>query len=472
MTIGHETLSTPAAPGRPVPEATARSVSFEAFEALANLQRLTLEAGLSESRQQLIFRMLNRTIAYCRYDRAVLWSLSGRRPRLLGVSGSSDVNPQSPLVSEWGRIVAALPNRDAVTVVDPTALRGQSDAWEALARRTNGLSVIWLPIAVDGRRVAALWLERWGGSRFAPGEATRLEALALAYGIAWRSVTRGSRRTLGELAARRRVFVALTMLLLAAALFFIRLPLRIVAPCEVVPNDPVAVTAPLNGVIDEIPVLPGRSIEAGELLAAYDKRVTLEEMKVARQQVQIIKSDLQRARVQAFEDPAARAEIALLENRLAQEEIRLHMAQQRVDRLEVRAPVGGTLMFADPHEWRGRPVQVGERLMLIVDPAHTKLRIWLPEHDNIQFDPSRSLTVVLGSDPSGSRKAALRFLANHSQVNSDGLTCFRAEADWVDPAPDVKMGLKGTAILYGDEVPLGYWLVRRPLAAVRRLAGI
>ena len=40
------------------------------------------------------------------------------------------------------------------------------------------------------------------------------------------------------------------------------------------------------------------------------------------------------------------------------------------------------------------------------------------------------------------------------------------------PGPDVKMGLKGTAILYGDEVPLGYWLIRRPLAAVRRFIGI
>jgi hypothetical protein len=472
MTIGHETLSTPAAPGRPASEAPARGVSLEAFEALANLQRLTLEAGLSENLNQLIFRILNRSIGYCRYDRAALWSMSSKRPKLLGVSGNSDVNRQAPLVSEWRAVVAAIPNRDAATVIDPTALRDQSDAWDRLARRTNGLSVIWLPIAVDGRTVAALWLERWGGSRFAPGEAARLEALALAYGIAWRSVTRCSRRTLGGLATRRRVFVALAMLLLAAAMFFIRLPLRIVAPCEVVPKDPVAVTAPLNGVIDEIPVLPGRSVERGALLAAYDKRVSLEEMKVARQQVQIIKSDLQRARVQAFDDPAARAEIALLENRLAQEEIRLRMAQQRVDRLEVRAPVGGTLMFADPHEWRGRPVQVGERLMLIVDPARTKLRIWLPEHDNIRFDQSRNLTVVLGSDPSGSRTASLRFLANHSQVNGDGLACFRAEADWVDPAPDVKMGLKGTAILYGDEVPLGYWLIRRPLAAVRRFAGI
>ena len=70
--------------------------------------------------------------------------------------------------------------------------------------------------------------------------------------------------------------------------------------------------------------------------------------------------------------------------------------------------------------------QVGERLMMIVDPERTKLRIWLPEHDNINFDWDKPLTVILDSDPSSSRTARLVFVANHRQINPDGLTCFRA----------------------------------------------
>jgi hypothetical protein len=469
---GPETITSVSIPGASAPRATGPAVSAEAFETLATLQQLTLEAGLSESLKQLTFRILNRSAGYCRYDRAALWSLSGRSPKLLGVSGNCDVNQQAPLVSEWRRLVGGLVNRDAPTVIDGNALPGETGTWDRLVRRTSGLSAIWLPIRVDGRTVAGLWLERWAGGRFERGDLTRLEALAVAYGVAWRSVARQPGRLLCQLVSRKRVTVAVVALLLAAALAFVELPLRIVAPCEVVPKDPVAVTAPLNGVIDDIPVLPGRSVEAGDLLAVYDKRVALEEMKVARQQVQIIESDLQRSRVQAFEDPAARSEIALLENRLAQEKTRLRIAQHRVDRLEVRAPVRGTLMFADPHEWRGRPVQVGERLMMIVDPERTKLRVWLPEQDNVRFDPDRLLTVILDSDPSTSRPATLRFLSNHCQVNSEGIPCFRAEADWVDREQGTKMGLQGTAVLYGERVPLGYWLVRRPLAALRRFIGV
>jgi hypothetical protein len=449
---------------------TVPAVSVEAFESLATLQQLALEAGLSESLEQLAFRMLNRSVGYCRYDRAALWSFAGPRCRLLGVSGGMRINPQSALVNEWRNVIAALRNRDAARVLAPDAFADGGRAWDRLAQRTRELSVLWLPIRADGRTVAGLWLERWSGERFAERDRTRCEPLALSYGVAWRGVSR-RRGVVSRLISRRRCIAALAAVAVVAILGLVRVPLRIVSPCEVVPKDPLVVAAPLSGVIDEIPVLPGREVAAGDLLAVYDKRVALEEIKVAQEQVQIIRSDLQRARVQAFDDPQARAEIALLENRLEQERIRLGIAQHRVDQLEVRAPIAGTLMFDDPHEWRGRPVQVGQRLMMIVDPQRTKLRIWLPEHDNIDFDSRRPLTVILASDPRSSRPAALRFLANHSQVNGAGVVSFRAEAEWLEPQPDAKLGLQGTAVLYGRRAPLGYWLLRRPFAAARGFFG-
>ena len=453
-------------------EVSASSVSSAAFESLATLQQLTLEAGLSENRKQLVFRIVNDMVRYCRYDRSVLWGMSNGKLKLLGVSGNTQVNPDSPLATQWRSLVDALSPRNRPAVIEPEAFSGHENMWNELTKRTDGLSVIWLPIDVEGRAVAGLWLERWGDKRFSGRDLARLEAIRLAYGVAWRSVARESGSLRRVLASRKWKATAPVAAVVVAALCFVQVPLRIVAPCEVVPKDPVAVTAPLGGVIDEIPVWPGRSVEVGDLLAVYDKRVATEAIKVVRQQVQIIESGLQRSRVQAFDNPSARSEIALLEHRLEQEKTRLRVAQHRVDHLEIRAPVRGTLVFADPHEWRGRPVQVGERLMMIVDPQKTKLRIWLPETDNINFDQAKLLTIILDSDPSSSRTAALRFVASHSEVNPDGVPRFRAEAEWAHPDPNVKMGLQGTAALYGNKVPLGYWLLRRPLAAIRRFIGV
>lgn len=448
------------------------TVSRAAFDTLATLQQLTLEAGLAATPQQLAFRLLNRTIAYCAYDRATLWATNGRRISLLGVSGQVDVHRLAPLAVEWQHAIAALPNRGQAQLVAAGSFGASADLWTTLERRTNGLSAVWLPIHVDARLVAGLWLERWGGGRFTPGELTRLEPLALAYGVAWKAVTRSRGRWSQWLESRRRQAAALLGAALLVAMVLIPVPLRIVAPCETVPQEPLAITAPLAGVIAALPVLPGRAVEAGELLATYDREVALEELKVAEQQVQIVESDLQRARVQALSSPAARAEIALLENRLEQEKTRLRISQHRAAQLEVRAPVAGTVLVDDPHEWRGRPVQVGQRLMLLVDPRRTMLRIELPEHDNIDFDMARVVTVVLDADPRTIYTAKLQYVAIHSQNGRDGRPCFRAEAEWEHNAVAPRVGLQGSAVLYGQRVSLGYWLLRRPLAAVRHWAGV
>jgi multidrug resistance efflux pump len=437
---------------------------------LAALQQLTLEAGLSANQAQLVFRILNRTIMFCRYDRAVLWDVRGR-PRLLGVSGQNRSDPRGALLDAWRRVVAGLPRTGAPVCVAPRD-GAAGAAWAELRDPLPELSAVWVPIVCEGRAVAGLWLERWGGAPFAAAEAEQLAAVGLAYAVAWRSVARARGRLRSWLAARRTWVGAAAVIALAAALAGVRVPLRIVAPCEVIPADPIAVTAPLDGVIDQVHVLPGAEVAPGALLASYDRHVADEELKVARQQVEIVASDLQRARVQAFDQAAARAEIALLENRLAQERARLRLAEERAARLEVRAPEAGIAMLADPHAWRGRPVQVGERLLLLVDPQRTRVQIWLPDSDNIAFDTRHDVQIVLAAAPGERARAALRFVANETQVNAAGVSAFRAEAEWQAAVPAAKPGLQGTAVLYGADVPLGYWLFRRPLAAVRRFAGI
>ena len=38
--------------------------------------------------------------------------------------------------------------------------------------------------------------------------------------------------------------------------------------------------------------------------------------------------------------------------------------------------------------------------------------------------------------------------------------------------PEARIGLKGTAKLYGERAPLGYLLLRRPIASVREWTGL
>jgi len=451
--------------------APAAPVSAEAFAGLSTLHQLTLEAGLSETRARLVFHILNRTIQLCSYDRALLWDLTGTAPRILGISGEARVDAQAPLVLESAAIVRALREPARAQEIGAPACTDGGKAFAALRARHEGLAVLWLPIRIGEDLLAGLWLERWGARGWAPAEQKILESLVLGYAVAWRAFP----RRLGMRAwwsARGRAAVAIGIALLLLALAGIRLPLRVVAPCEVVPANPVAVTAPLAGVIESVCVQPGQAVDEGSLLAVYDRRVAEEECRVAAQQVEVVQSRLQRARVHALDDAGVRAELPGLAERLEEEKIRLRLAAYRVERSEIRAPCSGRIARLDPNAWRGRPVAVGERILQIVRPEESKLRIWIAEADNIRFVETRPLTVVLAADPRTALTARLAYIARQSEIGPDGIPSIQADAEWESACPELKLGLKGTAVLYGEPVCLAYWLLRRPWGALRMTLGL
>ncbi|MCC8167333.1 MAG: HlyD family efflux transporter periplasmic adaptor subunit, partial [Planctomycetes bacterium] len=255
-------------------------------------------------------------------------------------------------------------------------------------------------------------------------------------------------------------------------LVFVRLPLRIVAPCEVAPARLVPVNAPLDGVIRDVLVRPGQRVAAGDMLYMYDDTVVRQEFDVYSKQVDVTRSNLERAAAQARSVVTARAEAVMLQNRLAQDLFRLEGVRDRMAKLSVTAPEAGIVIMDNPADFAGRPVVVGEAVLMLADPDASLVRIRLPQDDRIRFDPARPVRVMLNAEPDRTLHADLDYVAPQATPADDGAGGFLAEARWPDDAPAVNLGLKGTAVVYGDKVPLGYWLFRKPLATVRRFLGI
>ncbi len=444
----------------------------EAIRTLVALHQLNVEVSLAADRQEYVFAVLNRTINLCRYDRAVLFDLTGAKPSLLGISGQSSGKPRTELSQLYLRLANALiaPAKPAVLSREAFEESAHADS-ASFGRLIPGVTVFWLPLLCRDRLVAGLWLERWGAP-WREGETKILESLGRGYAATWEKfdretfVEKWSRRLLG----RKRTAAMLALLL--AVLVFWRAPLRIVAPCEVVPKEPFVVTAPLDGVIADVQATPGCAVAKGDPLFAYDKRVPLEERNIARQQVEIIRSGLERAQVQAFSDAKARSESALLALRLKQEEIRLRLAEHNVSRLEVTADHDGVVVIDDPNAWRGRPVVVGQRVLMIVEPEKTKLRIWLPEDDNVRFNRERPAMALLNAMPDAGVPATLVYVAREVAADPKGEPRIMAEAEWETVPPGLKMGQQGVAVCYGKNVSLLYWLLRKPFYWFRATLGV
>ncbi len=438
------------------------SQAVAAIQRLAALQQLTQTAIAAASERELHFIMLNRTAALFPYDRATLWRV-GATPRLVGVSGAVTVTPDSEPARAARVLVAGLPAAGDAVLVATDAVPKDMGA---------DTSLLWVPLPVEGRPAYGLLFERLSAPAWKDSDARAMTPVAAAFSGALRLFARRKPWYRRMTAGRRRAALLVGLVVAALALLFVRMPLRIVAPCEVVATKPLPVNAPIDGVIKDLLVRPGQDVAAGEPLFSYDDDALRDEVDVATKQVELARSNLERIMALALVDLNARAEARLLNNRLAQDEVRLESALRRAGHAVVAAPGAGTVIMGDPAELAGRPVRVGDAILRIADQADNRLRIWLPQDDRIEFSDAHDVKVFLNADAGRSRRARLDYVAAHAQQGQDGIYGFMAEARWLGGMDGITLGLRGTAVLYGEDVPLGYWLVRKPLAAVRRFLGV
>jgi hypothetical protein len=114
----------------------------------------------------------------------------------------------------------------------------------------------------------------------------------------------------------------------------------------------------------------------------------------------------------------------------------------------------------------------GERVMTIADEHDVEVEAWLTPADVIDLPDTAAVTLYLNSAPLQPVSASLRYAAHEAVLRPDGSYAYRLRAsiDAGDERP--RVGLKGTARVSGRYVPLVYWVMRRPLAAIRPWVGL
>lgn len=448
------------------------TVNPQMLQHMALINSLSLKAYNSKSRQALIFAILNDTIHAIRYDRAVLFDESNtRKPKLLGVSGQVEVSNDARLSKQWLEIVSDLKDPMKPQVVTDESLQKEQDLWKTLQEETKA-AILWLPIVHEDELVLGLMLEIFGTIKDTSKVNETLKFLTTyltpAYGSAWRKLTPKFSFKAKRL-GKAQILIALAGIFLF--LILIRVPLRVSAPCEVVADNPILVTAPLEGIISQVNVSPGDIVKKGDILVDYDDRVPMRNLEVAKKDVEILDAEVNRARTLGLSDTKSRTELGVLELKLEKEKVNLDLVKWQASQLVIHAPASGVVMIDNPDAWRGKPVRVGEKILTINNPHDTKIRIWIPEDDNIVLDSTKPIKIFLNIDPKISYDAHLIFVADESTISDVKLPSFQAEAKWSKEPQHIKLGLKGVAILYGEKVTLFYYLARKPWAALRRILG-
>jgi len=435
-------------------------VSGSAEQVFARFLDLERQTRAARTPAQLSYSLVNDGQALFGFRHAALL-IAGK---VQAVTGVSTVEPNAPFVAFVEQAVAQLFKQGLLNQARVIAADGVSESIRADWQSLSAGQVFWLPL-VDhqGQVFGGLWLAR--DLPWTPAEQVLLSQLGDTYSHAWLAL---QPRKPWRLRWTRKRQVALLALLLLGLLVPVRQ--SVLAPAEVVPLGGQVVAAPLDGVIAEFLVKPNQTVKNGDLLLRFESTSLKAQADVAQRALGVAEAELKANSQRSFADAESSSKIDLLAARVEQKRAERNYALELLKRSEVRAERDGIAVFADAERWLGKPVQTGERLMEIADPNQAELRIELAVGDAIALEPGAQVALFLDSDPLQRHLAWLERSAYEAQPTAAGQLAYRLDARFDATAP--RIGLRGTAKIFGDRAPLALYLLRRPLAGLRQSVGL
>ena len=444
-------------------QAQAKNIGAELLEFQRKLQHC-------KSLRELNFVVVNDSFSVLQYDQAVIWQYDLRsQVSIEAVSGLAEVAPEAPYVQWLARAAVHFSESPG----QPVVVSALADLPDALAE--DGAE--WAPdqlihcalLNPEGAVLGGLLFAR--DEPFEEIDRAVAQWMSAATGFtlwAWRRDYRPVQRWLRRTSTKRLLLGAA---LAAALLSFVPVRLSALAQAEITPVRPYPITAPVEGVVDSIKVQPNQIVAADEPLVVLNDTTTRNKLAVAVKALDIAKADLQRAINKSFTDDQSKGELNLLDARVREKVAEVAFLSEMLDRYSISAPQGGLAIFADAEEWRGRPVQPGERIMVVADPSMVEVTVYVPPEDAVQLELGSEVSMFLNVDPLSPLKAKIVQTSYETITMPDNSLAYVVKAQ-LGPGALPRIGLRGTAKVYAEEVSLGYYLMRKPILFLRKSLGL
>ena len=436
---------------------------------LLSLIGLGQKARQAQSLDELGFLLVNDSKLLSGYRQALLW---WQDQGVMHLSGVVMPERHSPFMQWAVRLCEHLSDQPDLAFKTLQAL-DLPEAFQEGWGRWMPLQAWWMPLTIGSRSGGLLvaddaldpqrlplwqeWVAVWS---LAADRLARVEASSIMGAMRhWLRQHRQRRRSWHQ----SRLLWATTALLLLL-LFPVRL--TVVGQGELVPREPVVVRAPLDGVLHEFHVSPNQLVKQGDALFSYDNEVVRSRLLVAQQTLATAQAEYRQAAQSALTDARAKFQIASLVGKVQEKQAELKFLAEQVTRTTVTAPQAGVVLFDEVSEWIGKPVQTGERVVRIADPADVELEIWINLADAVPLRVGDEAKLFLAANPLDSLAAEVRWVGYEAQPRPDGTFAYRLRASLTGQSAFM-VGAKGTARVAAGRVPLVYWLLRKPLAVMR-----
>ncbi len=345
---------------------------------LSTLLQLEKEARHAKLPAELGFIMVNESLKLVKYQQAILWikSYSGKI-RIEAVSGADQPDKYSPFIIYLRNLVKEIlrkPDHDKIHIVDPANL---SETFQNGWLEWNiGGPAIWSPmITHKGEITGGLILTR--DTQWNTGEIRLIERIADTYAHAWQALKKENAGVPNfRFSTPKMLFLQFLLMLIIIAAMFLPVRLSVLAPVEIVPLDPMIVSAPIDGVIKQVHVEPNQDVKSGQLLFNFDDTGIRNEYEVSKKAIGVVLTEYDRAKRKALTgDEKSKGDMAVLKAQIEQKSAETDYMAEMLERSKVYAKQNGIALFSDVNDWIGKPVIVGEKVMSIADPNRAEAEI-------------------------------------------------------------------------------------------------
>ena len=262
-------------------------------------------------------------------------------------------------------------------------------------------------------------------------------------------------------------------IIILSIIFILVIPIKITstAPVEVVPKNPRLITAPFDGVVKNIIVNNNDKINSGDLLIQIEDTDLKNSFNLAKQSLQVAEKELLRSRQFSFSNNEEKARLAELMAQVDLKKAEVESTSERLKNSKIYADKDGIAIVDQKNNWQGRPVSVGEKIITIANPEKVEFLIWLPVKDSLIIKENTDVKVFLDINPIKPLKGKLKRASYQSSLSPEEVLSYQISASF-EGEEIPRIGLRGTAKIYGSRVTLFYYLFRKPITFVRQLIGV
>ena len=260
---------------------------------------------------------------------------------------------------------------------------------------------------------------------------------------------------------------------LCAFILLMLCPVRLsmTAPAEIVAKNPMIITAPFDGILATVNISPGDAVSKGTVLGTMDKTQIQSQKDTAAQSMRTAQTSLSRTGFESLRNNERKVDLMRLRSEIKIKKIELDYANDLLAKADIKSPKDGVAIFSDASSLRNKPVQMGEKIMMVANPTEMELLVRVPSQNLLPIDIGAPVNFFLNVRPFDGLAATITTIGYQASIDDDGLLTYKIRAK-MNKKTDVRIGWQGTAKIKTNWTVFGYSLLRRPLIALRNILGV